>query len=60
MPKFWDLLKTEDEKDHLRSFMPPNWELDQTFPDIEPLEEIDRLIRQKPQGELAAFLAGKP
>ncbi|MBA7596809.1 hypothetical protein ES703_03799 [subsurface metagenome] len=60
MFRFWDLLKTEREKDYLRSLMPPGWEPGLRFPEIETLEEIDRLIRQMPRGEFASFVAGKP
>lgn len=59
MPRFWDLIKTEEEKNFLRSFMPPGWDPDKASLDIETLEEIDRLIRKKPKGKLAAILAGK-
>jgi len=58
MPRFWDLLKTEEERNYLRSFMPVEWNPDEPFCDLETLEEIDRLMRQKPKGELAAILAG--
>lgn len=60
MFRFWDLLKTKREKDFLRSFMPLGWQPVQPFPEIETLEEIDRIMREKPRGELAASLSGKP
>lgn len=59
MPRFWDLIKTEEEKNFLRSFMPPGWDPDKPYRYIETLEEIERLVREKPKGKLAAILAGK-
>ena len=59
MPRFWDLIKTEKEKNFLRSFMPPGWDPDKPCRDIETLEEIERLVREKPKVKLAAIVAGK-
>ena len=60
MPRFWDLLKTQEEKNYLLSFMRAGWDPGSALPDLEPLEEIDRLMREKPRGKLAAILAGAP
>lgn len=59
MPRFWDLIKDEKGRNILRSLMPSGWDPDNPYLDIETLEEIDRIIRQKPKGKLAAILAGK-
>lgn len=59
MPRFWDLIKNEEGRNILRSLMPPGWDPDKPWSDIETLEEIDRLIRQKPKDKLAAILAGE-
>lgn len=38
--------------------MPPGWDPDGPFVEIETLDEIDRLMREMPRGVLAAMLAG--
>jgi len=58
MPRLWDIISVE-ARELLKSLMPLGWDPDKPYVDIETLEEIDKLIREKPQGELADILSGR-
>lgn len=54
MVAFWDLLD-EEERKFLRGFMPRGWEPSRSIQEeqIEPLEEIEKLMQECPQGDAA-------